>query len=121
MITVLKDCTEPRSTCSQEGSTPGTGGVGAAPAVADPQRVFGLPSTAFSAPRQPAPERGGVVVVSVHAFCEELAVAVLFSARLTPGGASVNCAAALVTGAAAALLTVTVYAPTLAALMAGIV
>ncbi len=36
-----------------------------------------------------------------------------------PGGASVNCAAPLVTGTPAALLTVTVYAPTFAALMAG--
>src|SRR5271170_2042101 len=119
MITVLKDCTEPRSTCSQEGSTPGTGGVGAAPAVADPQRVFRLPSTAFSAPRQPVPVRGGVVVASVHAFCVLLDVASLSRAKLIPGGASVSCAGALVTGAAAALLTVTVYEPTLAALMAG--
>src|SRR5271156_3724252 len=121
MMTVLKACTEPRSTCSQDGSTPGTGGVGAAPAVADPQRVLRLPSTAFSAPRQPVPERGGVVVASVHAFCEELEDAVLFSARLAPGGASVSCAAALANGAAAALLTVTVYTPTLAVLMVGIV
>src|SRR5271156_2864887 len=120
MMTVLKACTEPRSTCSQDGSTPGTGGVGAAPAVADPQRVVRLPSTAFSAPRQPVPERGGVVVVLLHAFCELLEVASLSSARLIPGGASVSCAA-LIAGALAALLTVTVNVPTLAALIAGMV
>ena len=42
-------------------------------------------------------------------------------ARFTPGGASVSCAAALVTGALAALLTVTAYVPTLAELMAPMV
>ena len=98
---------------------PGTGGVGGAPAVFDPQRLLRLPSTAFSAPRQPAPVKGGAVVPSAQAFCVLLAVASLPSARLFPGGASVSCAAALVTGAFAALLTVTVYAPTFAALIAG--
>lgn len=38
-MTVLKACTEPRSICNHEGSTPGTGGVGGAPAVAEPHRV----------------------------------------------------------------------------------
>src|SRR5271154_2882741 len=98
MMTVLNARTEPRSTCSQEGSTPGTGGVGGAPAVAEPPRV----------PRQPVPVYGGVVAALVHAFCVLLEVAVLFSARFTPGGASVSVAAALVMGTLAALLTVTV-------------
>src|SRR5580698_3286734 len=121
MITVLKACTEPRSTCSQDGSTPATGVVGGAPAVFDPQRVFRLPSTAFSGPRQPVPVKGGVVVLSLQLLWLLLEVAVISSARLIPGGASVSCAGALVTGTPAALLTVTVNAPTLAALMAGIV
>src|SRR5271156_5710123 len=116
MTTVLNDCTEPRSTCSHDGSTPGTEGVGGAPAVAEPQRELRLPSTAFSAPRQPAPLYGGAVVPSLHAFCELLAVAGMPSARLIPGGARVSWAAALVVGTLAALLTVTVYAPSLEAL-----
>src|SRR6202044_921501 len=121
MMTVLNDCTEPRSTCSHEGSTPGTAGVGGAPAVADPQRVSRLPSTAFSGPRQLMPENGGAVVPSVQACWVLLEVAVMPRARLIPGGASVSVAGALVTGTLAALLTVTVYAPTLAALIAGMV
>src|ERR1700744_1420692 len=107
-MTVLKDCTDPRSTCSQEGSTPGTGGVGGAFAVAEPQRVVRLPSTAFSGPRHPVPVKGGVVVPSAQAFCVLLEFAVLSRARLTPGGASVICAGLLVTGTFAALFTVTV-------------
>src|ERR1700722_6025269 len=108
MITVLKDCVEPKSICSHEGSTPGTAGVGGAPAVAEPQRVERLPSTASSGPRHPVPVNGGVVVPSLHAFCVLLEVASVFRARLTPGGASVIAAALLVAGAPAALFTVTV-------------
>src|SRR5215469_11416360 len=121
MMTVLNACAEPRSTCSHDGSTPGTEGVGGALAVAEPQRVERLPSTAFSGPRQPPPEYGGDVVASLHAFCVLLEVASAFKARLTPGGASVICAPLLVTAVPAALFTVTVYVPTFAALTAGIV
>src|SRR5277367_3556568 len=108
MMTVLNDWTEPSSICSHEGSTPATGGVGGAFAVAEPQRVARLPSKAFSGPRHPVPVKGGVVVPSLHAFWVLLEVAVLLRARLTPGGASVICAALLVAGALAALFTVTV-------------
>src|ERR1035441_9696042 len=97
MYTVLKAWTDPRSTSSQEGSTPVTGGVGGAPAEAEAQRVVRLPSTAYCGPKL--------------ALCTLLEVAVLFSARFTPGGARSRVAAALVTGALAALFTVTVYAP----------
>jgi hypothetical protein len=64
---------------------------------------------------------GGVVVPSLHAFCVLLEVANAFRARLTPGGASVICAALLVAAAPASLFTVTVYAPTFAAVTAGTV
>ena len=47
--------------------------------LTDPQRVPRLPSTAFSAPRQPVPLKGGVVVPSLHAFCVLLGVALASS------------------------------------------
>ena len=81
--TVLNAFTAPRSTCSQDGSTP----------PAEAHRVVRLPSVALLASRPPP--------------CVLLLVAGWFSARLTPGGAMVSVAAALVT-LPAALLTTTV-------------